>query len=250
MGRLIGLVVGVGKTRVGGFADLPAIGDDVDALAALLRYGETGPPLVNEAATVNEVHSAISSWHSKLTAGDTFVFAYSGHGSQRDEKASVEADRCSEALVLFDGEYRDSMLRSALHGFVPGVDVVAIIDACHGAGSTYIVKPQPSAHGVVHRRGLRVPGATSLTLAAASEAEDANQVIVGNRSYGQLVDCVSRAWDGGHFDGSWQDLWDLASRWWRGLGYEPAPEAWLDGPDPTDDALLRATALRAEPRPA
>lgn len=244
MGELVATIVGVSDPRRAGFASLPGVAGDVRRLRSLLGKATRSETLQGATATVNAVHDAIIDWHSKLGPGDTFVFAYSGHGAQRPSPGSKETDELSESLVLADGFYRDVTLRSALHGFEPGVNVVAVIDACHGAGTTYIVDPLPAPGGIVHRRGLRVPGATSLTLAAASEDKNAQQRRAGRDYIGQLVDCLSRAYGDGTTAMTWGELWNQTSRWWLGLGYEPAPEAWLDGPNPDDEAILDALALR------
>jgi Caspase domain len=238
---LAGLVVGCAKTSVAGYPVLRQIDNDVALFKSLLSKAVPPPTVLqDDDATVNAVHEAITNFSNTLKSGDTFVFAFSGHGGQFDDPNSIEGDKKAEAIMLADGPYPDATLRNALHGFDKGVDVVALIDACHGSGVVFIDVPEPADDPLpVFRRGLKVAGVTSLTMAAAGEGALAKQGTSG----GQLVACLREAWKDGAFKGTWGDLWDLTSRWAVGLAQTPQPEAWLDGPD-DDDSILTRPALQ------
>jgi hypothetical protein len=235
--RHVGIVVGVAHTAVAGYRDLSAI--EVDVATYQRVFGSTYElkTVPSATATVNIVHGAIVGLHDVLEPGDTFLFAYSGHGAQRPGLGVDEPDRAREALVLADGEYPDVLLRNALHGFTPGVRVVALVDACHAAGATFIEAPRPARHGLVWQRAKPVPGASSLTLAAAPEDALAVQ---RHDSGGLLTACLALAHDDGRSKGTWGGLWDAMSAWAIGYDYHPRPQAWLDGPEGSGDELLRA----------
>ena len=234
---LCGLIVGCEQTSVPGYPLLQEIDSDIATFSALLSKAQPmATVLRNEEATVNGVHDAIVNLSNILKPGDTFVFAFSGHGGQSDDPDSPDGDKKAEALMLSDGPYADATLRNALHGFQHGVDVVAIIDACHASGVVFIDRRKPADEPLpVYRRGLTVAGATSLTFAAAGEGETAQQ----GDSGGQLTGCLRSAWDGGDFHGTWGELWNLTSRWAIGYCQIPLPQAWLDGPDDDNSVLSR-----------
>jgi len=240
MARHVGTVVGVAHTTVPGYRDLSAIEIDVAIYQQVFgaKYDLTTVP--SSRATVNTVHKSIIGLHDVLLPGDTFVFAYSGHGAQRPGLGVNEPDGAREALVLADGEYRDVLLRNALHGFDPGVRVVALIDACHAAGATFILPPTPARSGIVWQRALSVPGASSLTMAAAPEDALAKQ---RQNSGGQLTDCLRRAHADGKSNGTWRELWDTMSAWAIGYDYRPRPQAWLDGPEGSGEDLLHESVF-------
>lgn len=238
---LCGLIVGCAKTSVSGYPVLREVDTDIAVFNALLSRAQPKVTVLrNEEATVNSVHDAIVGFGNALNSGDTFVFAFSGHGGQTKDLHSPDADKKAEALMLSDGPYMDATLRNALHGFRKGVDVVALIDSCHAAGASFVEAPTPADDPLpVIRRGIKVPGATSLTLAAAGEGEIALQ----GDSGGQLTWCLQLAWDDGKFRGTWGDLWSLTSRWSLGYCQVPQPQAWLDGPD-DDSSILSRAALQ------
>lgn len=193
--------------------------------------------LRDDEAEVAAVHSWLVRHHEVLEPGDTVVVAYSGHGAQRRDPNTQEPDGKSESLVLYDRHYRDHDLSSALHGFRPGVRVVALVDACHAAGLTYLDTPKPVVERIVYRRGRPVPGCQSMTIAAAPERANALQRADEG---GLLTDCLSRAWTGAA-DDTWGALWDRIAGWSLALNYMPKPQAWLDGPDDDDSILQAAT---------
>lgn len=212
-----------------GFPSLQAIEEDVEFFGGLLDSWDVVTTLREREATVNRVHGRMLEWHDQLVAGDSFLFAFSGHGAQVPTSSKHEPDGFAEALVLFDDRYGDHSIRSALHGFRPGVRVYALIDACHASGVTFVREPDPTSRIAlpVRRRAQAVSGATSLTLAAVHESELARQ---GPRG-GLLIDCMRRTWAGGEFSGSWREFWDVTSRWAQALLQKPLPQAWLDGPE-------------------
>jgi hypothetical protein len=239
--RHVGTVVGVAQTAVPGFRDLPAIDLDIDIFEAVFGGTYDLTTLKGAKATVNTVHDSLVRLHDTLVPGDTFILAYSGHGSQRPTDNPEEPDGMSEALVLADGEYRDEWLRNALHGFRPGVKVVALIDGCHAAGATFLQPPERHrGEGVVWRRSTPVPGATSLTIAAAPEDGYAMQ---REDAGGQLTDCIRQAHSEGSTSGTWAELWDAMSSWAAFSGYRPPPQAWLDGPEGSGQDLLDASVF-------
>jgi len=93
-------------------------------------------PLLGENATFANVVKAIQDAACELKAGETFLFTFSGHGSQQVTLDLInEPDGRDETIVLSDHLLFDSFWRSDLWpGFQPGVRAITVADCCHGGG--------------------------------------------------------------------------------------------------------------------
>jgi hypothetical protein len=85
-----------------------------------------------------------------LSAGDSLVFHYSGHGGQQRDHGGEEADGMNETLLPLDHEYAghitdDDLNRILVNPLPPGVKLHAIIDACH-SGSVLDLPFQAHVH--------------------------------------------------------------------------------------------------------
>lgn len=139
------LLVGINEyhpeSRVG---SLSGCVNDIQSLHGILTelYGlQQHEMLLNEQATRQAVIAAFRRAAARVEAGDTFVFAYSGHGSREtapQEFRQYFPDGMNETLVCYDSrlpggyDLADKELAVLLHEISSkGVHVVLIADSCH-----------------------------------------------------------------------------------------------------------------------
>lgn len=143
MAKGISLHVALNKVAQGSFsADLlQGCLNDARAMSeiALLRHFTVRPPLLDEAATFDNVVREIKDAASQLEADDIFLFTFSGHGTRVQDGELEELDGQDEALVLFDYLLLDDVLRRGLWPlFKPGVRVLVVADSCHSGTVTQV----------------------------------------------------------------------------------------------------------------
>ncbi len=102
--------------------------------------------LVDEQATRESVIAAFRAHLGKVTAADTALFYYAGHGSRERSPEifwTVEPDRLDETLVLWDSrqpggwDLADKELAALLRPLAAtGAHVVVILDSCHSGSGT------------------------------------------------------------------------------------------------------------------
>jgi hypothetical protein len=110
---------------------------DVDNVERILSgLGYQTRTLKTAEATRDRILSALYRAADNLTAGDIFVFYYSGHGGQQPDVNGDETDGRDETLVAYDREVIDDKIHEALGRFASGVRVVMISDSCN-SGSNY-----------------------------------------------------------------------------------------------------------------
>lgn len=125
----------------------------------------------------------------QMKAGDTFVFHYSGHGSQIKDLNRDEKDSLDETLVPVDfvknGQISDDTLKSIIANVPEGSKFVAIIDACHSETSfdlKYIYDPvtqreaKKKGKQYLRRGGIKIK-ANSLLTKIDKNLETKGQVI-------------------------------------------------------------------------
>ena len=99
-------------------------------------------PFLGSNATFDNVVLAILEAAQELGDGDTFLFTFSGHGSQQSEDEDDllgggavidEPDRKDEGIVLFDKILLDDFLRRNVWSqFTKGVRIIGVADCCRG----------------------------------------------------------------------------------------------------------------------
>jgi hypothetical protein len=124
--------------------------NDMAALAEAVGYSPR-TVLLTKNATSRKVIAAIKKAASKLTAGDTFLITYAGHGGQVPDTNGDEAragrnevgetgDAYDETWLLYDRELVDDELYELWALFAPKVRIIMLSDSCH---SGTIARPPP-----------------------------------------------------------------------------------------------------------
>ncbi|MEU0686159.1 caspase family protein [Streptomyces uncialis] len=124
----------------------PRLGGCLNDIAGVRRLVEGRVPvpvprvLLDREATVEAVEHGIRERLGRAGPGDTALFWFSGHGTQRRAHGAdllIEATGHNQALVCADGPLSDKRLRVLLDGVAArGAHVVAVLDCCFSGGAT------------------------------------------------------------------------------------------------------------------
>lgn len=115
------------------------INDANDWLARFSPICETSSQLLEQRATKANIIAEMSRLLSRLTANDTAIITFSGHGTYIPDKSGDETDRRDEALCPFDMNRNlllDDELRDILSQRADGSRVLLITDCCHSGTMT------------------------------------------------------------------------------------------------------------------
>ncbi|MET9370963.1 caspase family protein [Streptomyces griseoflavus] len=98
--------------------------------------------LLTAEATVDSVTAKLREAARTLTADDTLLLTYSGHGGQVPDRNGPEdePDHLDETLVLYDREFIDDELYKELEGFAEGVRISVYFDCCHSETAVRAVR--------------------------------------------------------------------------------------------------------------
>jgi len=118
--------------------------------------GFTAQILLTSEATVTNVSDAIKKAASTLSAGDTFLITYAGHGGQIPDTSGDEAansdnpfvvDSLDETWCLHDRHFIDDEKHVLYLDFAPGVRILEVNDSCHSGGMdrSFADEPDKSA---------------------------------------------------------------------------------------------------------
>ncbi len=179
MGTGRALIVGVPKPspNSGWTADfLPGVQHDVSAMSSLLRELDFQVEVLESAsATASAVLQGIRRSANALSAGDMFVFVYSGHGAPQ---ASADADEAEDQLLLtFDRPIVDDELGACWPLFAKHVRIVAYTDSCNSGSVVREIETPRGRVNVVEPRSAtrRAPRPLSIGLPAAAREERADR---------------------------------------------------------------------------
>jgi hypothetical protein len=139
----------------------PLLGAERDAKAMALiahRQGFATTTLLASAATLGAVRAAIAASAAGLTAGDTFLFTFAGHGSVVPDQNGDEPTGTDQTLCLHDRQILDDQLYADFAAFAPGVRIVMVSDSCH-SGSVARELFYEELRAVRHSKGLPADGA-------------------------------------------------------------------------------------------
>jgi hypothetical protein len=103
--------------------------NDMQKIAERAKF--TSHILLTAKATRKAVQNVIKGAAKALAAGDILWLSYSGHGGQLPDVSGDEPDHKDETWCLFDGEFLDDELFSALGAFKKGVRIFVLSDSCH-----------------------------------------------------------------------------------------------------------------------
>lgn len=87
--------------------------------------------LIDKDATSKGMLDAIASIGSKIRANDYFVFYYTGHGDQIEDRNFDEKSSYDEAYVTYDDYTIDDSIQAKLVKHFTKTKNVMVIDACH-----------------------------------------------------------------------------------------------------------------------
>lgn len=187
--------------------------DDVAAMRLLLeREGYQVTALLDTAATVAAVTTALQTTAQDARPGDTFFFYYSGHGSRIEDQTSGQAGRdetdgWDETLCLFDGHLRDDMLNETWVSFPAESAIFMLSDCCH-SGTNYRALGSPRVEAIDFIRDLNGDARMKASLLHISGCKD-EQLSAGMQDGGLFTKVVTHLWDKGLFPGTWDTFHDL-----------------------------------------
>jgi hypothetical protein len=138
MAKGISIHVGVNRPAFFPQSKLTHCEDDANAMLKISKAAGFAPTLfLGSNATFDNVVNAIKQAAVDLNeAGSTFLFTFSGHGTQDPTfDLTTEPDGFDETIALSDHLLFDNFWRSDLWPrFQPGVRAIAVADCCHGGG--------------------------------------------------------------------------------------------------------------------
>jgi hypothetical protein len=150
MARGVGLMIGLNEVDSSHYRDgdgkpwkgtLRACENDARDLAELASTVgfEVRGPLLTAEATSTAVIEQVQDIAHELSAGDIFLFTYSGHGGQvanTNPDDDPEDDKLDETWCLYDRELLDDELFALFAEFAAGVRIVVLSDSCHSGTVT------------------------------------------------------------------------------------------------------------------
>ena len=105
---------------------------DARSIADITRScGFDSTLLLSAEATKAQVVAEFRAAAQSLTAGDAFVFFYSGHGGRTRDKDGDEENGKDETLCFYDGQLIDDELYALWQEFDAGVRIFVVTDCCH-----------------------------------------------------------------------------------------------------------------------
>ena len=143
-----------------------------------------------------------------MSAGDIFVFYYSGHGGQQPDLNGDEQDNKDETLVAYDREVIDDKIHEALAKFPAGARLVKISDSCN-SGSNYrgrveVKENDASIFRPIAKKSNKEVGikAELIHLGGCRDGYSSS----GYYSGGAFTMALCEAWDNGKFTGTFSEL--------------------------------------------
>lgn len=244
MAKGISLHIGLNQldTQVWGKQDnLKGCINDANAMLALAKAQgyTTSYVLENADATVANTKMIIQQALSELSKGDIFLFTYSGHGTQDDNKdadSSDQDDQLDEALCLYDFMLLDDELAALWSQAAAGVRILMVIDSCHSGtmsrdANSAQVSPIPAARSLPLENRLNLlktragdyhqakimarntltqkPIQASICLLAACHDK---QLSRDGDKHGLFTEYLLKVWNKGKFNGTYQQLVEKTSQ--------------------------------------
>ena len=102
--------------------------------------------LINEQATIDNLHNSLKGYSEELEKGDFLFITYSGHGGRIPDKNGDEDDGYDETWCLYDGHFIDDELYHHFSQFTEGVRIFVVSDSCHSGTVTKEAIPVSYTH--------------------------------------------------------------------------------------------------------
>ncbi|MBN2292584.1 MAG: caspase family protein [Pirellulales bacterium] len=176
-------------------------------------------------ATSHNILSALRGAARNLRSDDIFVFYYSGHGGQIQDKDGDEPDNKDETLVAYDKEVIDDDLNSIWQSFNAGSRIVMISDSCN-SGSNYKMRldiPFEKASPIKMFSAIadcdRSSTMTSQMIHYGGCRDGGSSA--GYQGGGTFTSGFCRAWSSGTFSGNYRDLYARILEELRGERQQP-----------------------------
>ena len=195
-----------------------------------VSQGFTPEVLLTTAATSQAVIDAIGRAAQSLTAGDTLLLTYSGHGGQVPDASSDEADAQDETWVLYDRELLDDELYQLWARFPSGVRIAVLSDSCHSGSVTREMRERGAIPREARARAMPedverktyeehkdlydginnsiprdVKDQVKATILLVSGCQDDQTSLDGDRN-GAFTGALRQVWADGAFTGNWREF--------------------------------------------
>lgn len=140
MAKGYALIMGVNEVDPNGYdgkwdGKLNFCEKDAEAVAQLsAEAGFANTLLLTAQVTKDAMIAGIRDAASALSADDTFLLYFSGHGNTTADITGDEKDRGNtrdETLCLYDNQILDDELYALWQQFAPGTRILVLTDACH-----------------------------------------------------------------------------------------------------------------------
>lgn len=184
---------------------------DVDNIERILKAFNYQIKILKTAqATRDAILASLYRAAENTTAGDLFVFYYSGHGGQQPDVNGDELDGKDETLVAYDREVIDDKVHQALERFSPGVRIVMITDSCN-SGTNYrarmtVKAREDSIFRPIARKSARNEGdSIKAQLIHIGGCRD-GFTSAGYMGGGAFTMALCQAWNNGAFTGTYKEL--------------------------------------------
>lgn len=152
-GRIYGVFMGI-SDYPGEASDLSYTADDaVRVHDAMVRVGmrpQDAVVLIDDQATIGNLHGAVRDFSGRMGPADKFVLFYSGHGNRLPRAAGYDAtdpDALDETIELYDGPFTDDEMNRMFDGVNAGVSLI-VLDACFSGGFVKDVISAPGRMGL------------------------------------------------------------------------------------------------------
>ena len=178
------LILGV-SDYMGEKSDLGGVKKDIPRMENLFKSWGFNVTLLKDAQSMN-LESYLGNY-ANLSANDSFIFYYSGHGYHIKDTNGDEPDGEDEALVLSDGEKNELFIDDALFGYLNAIKAkkMVVLDSCHSgtAFKNFGDKPRPKSitdsevSGVMRTKAFRpqeskISSGEYIVFAAAQDQEE------------------------------------------------------------------------------
>lgn len=150
-GRVFAVMVGISDYQ-GTANNLQYTDEDAVKMGEALRragvLADQSVVLTNAQATVAGVRAAFQRVATQAGPNDTFLFFYSGHGTQTAAAAGAnEPDQRDESIVMVDGLISDDQMAQMFRQVRAGTSIIAL-DSCFSGGFARDVVAQPGVMGL------------------------------------------------------------------------------------------------------
>ncbi len=155
-------------------------------------------------ATKASVLAQLDEAATALTAGDTLVFYFAGHGGQQPDQNGDELDKHDETLLAYDGEILDDQLNAIWPKFQAGVRIVMLSDSCNSGTNYRAIRTVESLSPIVpvDRGTTQEMVAQMIHMGGCRDGFTSTGYVTG----GVFTMALASIWNGGAFMGTYAAL--------------------------------------------